>query len=258
MPHGATEVTLHRATAVDYDAGRAWQHAAWQAVLDARHRGVPAPEALALVEHTPVYTMGARGGRRHLLAAPAALQARGARVVDTDRGGDITFHGPGQLVAYPILDLNARGLRAADYVRALEQCVIDSLAPFGIEGSRRPGYPGVWVDDRGLDAKVAAVGVRIQRGVSRHGLALNVTTDLAWFDAIVPCGIAGAPVTSMARVLDAPPDVDRVLKAFSAAFERVFDAVLVEPSLSDSLLPPPGGGAGAGGEGVRPRIEVPA
>ena len=151
------------------------------------------------------------------------LAARGAEVVAVDRGGDVTFHGPGQLVSYPILDLHTRDLRAGDYVRLLEQTVIDTLERFDVRGERVRGRPGVWVGR----AKVAAIGVRVARGVSTHGLALNVDTDLAWFDAIVPCGIADAEVTSMARLLGAPPLFDQVVDAYRAAFEHRFDSRLV-------------------------------
>ncbi len=152
------------------------------------------------------------------------LEAMGAQVVDCDRGGDVTFHGPGQLVAYPILDLHARGLHAGDYVRALEECVIRTLAAFGASGERVPGRPGVWAGG----GKVAAIGVRIERGVSRHGLALNVSTDLAWFDAIVPCGLPDASATSMRRLLGAAPPFEAVVRAFRDAFAGVFECGLVD------------------------------
>jgi lipoyl(octanoyl) transferase len=171
-----------------------------------------------------------RARRDHLLASEAALAMRGAEVVDTDRGGDVTFHGPGQLVAYPILDLRARGLGPADYVRMLEACVIETLARFGIDADRVAGRPGVWVDSG--RAKIAAVGVRIRDGVSMHGLAVNVTTDLEWFEAIVPCGIADATVTSMARMLGAAPAHETVEDAFIDAITRVLKVyVASDPAL---------------------------
>ena len=178
-------------------------------------------EAVALLEHEAVYTLGARALRSSLRIAEADLPAP---LVETDRGGDVTWHGPGQLVAYPVLDLRARGLRAGDYVRSLEAVVIEMLTAWGIEGERVPGRPGVWVDG----AKVAAVGVRLDRGVSRHGLALNVAPDLAWFDAIVPCGIADAGVTSMGHVLGEAPSLAAVAEVMAAAFARAFDHSLVE------------------------------
>lgn len=220
-------VHLHRGRAVDYERALRWQRAATDAVLAARP-GSRGAEALALIEHAPVYTLGRRGNREHVLAGPAELRARGAELIATDRGGDVTFHGPGQLVAYPILDLRRRGVGAAEYVRALESSVIETLAAFALRGERVAGRPGVWVGP----AKIAAIGVRIDRGVSRHGLALNVSTDLSWFDAIVPCGIADAGVTSMARELGEAPAFDAVVHSFCRAFARSFDVRLVEADAS--------------------------
>ena len=212
-------VRMWRAGRVEYDRALAWQHARSRA-LAAGDEG----EALALLEHPPVYTLGARGNRTNLLATPDALVARGAAVVPTDRGGDITFHGPGQLVAYPILDVRGRGLGAATYVRRLETVIIDTLAAFAIDAERVEGRPGVWVEG----AKIAAIGVRISRGISRHGLALNVSTDLEWFGQIVPCGIPDAEVTSMGLLLGSPPPMRDVEDAMAAAFERAFAMRLVE------------------------------
>jgi lipoyl(octanoyl) transferase len=165
---------------------------------------------ILLVEHDPpVITVSARKtARQHLIATPAQLEAAGVVVRETDRGGDITYHGPGQLVVYPILDLNAVGLRLHGYMRFLEQAVIDVLASFGIKGRRDPEATGVWVGGEGAPAaKICAMGVRVSRWVSMHGLALNVTTNLEHFDLIVPCGLAGRSVTSMQRELGAacPP-----------------------------------------------------
>ena len=185
-------------------------------------------EAFALIEHEPVYTMGRRGGRSSMLLAPEAMPAP---VVDIERGGDLTWHGPGQLVGYPILDLRHRELRAADYVRELEALLVEILATFRLEAGVVAGRPGVWVDG----AKIAAIGVAIRGGVSSHGFALNVAPDLAWYDAIVPCGLADASVTSMAAVLGAPPAVEDVAAVTRAAFERRFDARLVDADPSALL-----------------------
>ena len=215
-------IDVWRPGRVAYAAALAWQHTHERLLLEDR-----GPEALALLEHHPVYTLGARGERRHLLAAEGALRARGAAVVETDRGGDITFHGPGQLVAYPILHLRNRGLGAADYVRTLEQAVIDTLAALTVEATRVRGRPGVWVPATGgAPAKIAAVGVRVRRGVSTHGLALNVSTDLAWFDAIVPCGLADAGVTSLQHLLGEAPPMHHVEDLLAAALARLLDADL--------------------------------
>lgn len=221
-------VRLWRPGVVEYDVALAWQRARSEALA----AGVEG-ESIALLEHPPVYTLGARGNREHLLTTPDALAARGASVVSTDRGGDITFHGPGQLVAYPILNVRGRSLGAATYVRRLEAVIIDTLDAFGIVAARVEGRPGVWVDD----AKIAAIGVRITRGISRHGLALNVSTDLAWFGAIVACGIPDAEVTSMDRLLGGAPPMRVVEDAMARAFERAFGARLVEEGDSPVAAP---------------------
>jgi lipoate-protein ligase B len=179
-----------------------------------------ADERILLVEHPPVVTLGRRPGViRHLVAPPDRLAELGVELVQSDRGGDITFHGPGQIVAYPIVRLNAHGLSVGGYVHALEHAVVDTLADFGIAARRDEGAVGVWADDgNGTStlAKVCAVGVRIRRGVSLHGLALNVTTDLRYFGLIVPCGLAGRPVTSVRKLLgDAAPTIDRVRAGLS-------------------------------------------
>ncbi len=223
-----TATLLHRPGAVDYLEALAWQQQHAEAV-----RTGEALETLAVLQHPPVYTLGMRAAIRgineHLLVAPEVLERRGASIVPTDRGGDITFHGPGQLVAYPILDLKRRGLGPASYVRMLEGVLIETLAHFDIEAARVAGRPGVWVDG----AKVAALGVRVRGGVSTHGIALNVATDLEWFDLIVPCGIADAGVTSMARVLGSAPAHETVEDAFIEVFARVFE---VEFVTSDAVL----------------------
>jgi lipoate-protein ligase B len=221
-------IALHRADDVDYRFALDWQIAASGAVRAARGGGAspeaPSPEALALIQHRPVFTLGARADGSNVLATPAALAARGAEVIEVDRGGDVTFHGPGQLVAYPILDLHARGVGGVEHVRMLEQTVIDTLSAFDLAAELVRGRPGVWVNG----AKVAAVGVRVQRGVSRHGLALNVDPDLGWFDAIIPCGIADAEVTSMARLLGAAPAFEDVVIAYRAAFEARYGSRLIQ------------------------------
>lgn len=200
---------------VPYAEALDWMHARAEAVRASGR------EAVALLEHEPVYTLGARATRGGLRLLEAALPAP---LVEADRGGDVTWHGPGQLVLYPVLDLHTRGLRAGDYIRALEGVAIETLAAWGIEGVRVARRPGVWVDG----AKIAAVGVRIDRGVSRHGLAVNVAPDLAWFDAIVPCGIEDAGVTSMAVVLRDAPGLAAVAEAMAAVFAEAFDVAVAE------------------------------
>jgi lipoate-protein ligase B len=149
-----------------------------------------------LVEHEPVYTLGQRSDPTHLLVGEAELRLSGAEVVWVDRGGDVTWHGPGQITGYPILDLSRRGRDLHRHVAVLEQTMIDLCASYGVTAERKKGMPGVWVGER----KIAALGVKVsRRWVSYHGFALNVSCDLAWFERIVPCGLHGYAVTSLER-----------------------------------------------------------
>jgi lipoate-protein ligase B len=182
-------------------------------------------DTLLLLEHPHTYTCGRSGGRDHILISESELQARGIVVLDVDRGGDITYHGPGQLVAYPILCLTEEG-RTADYrayLRSLEQVLINTLANFSIGSRRFPGYSGVWVGGEGTEEKIAAIGVKVNgRGVTTHGVALNVSTDLQYFTYIVPCGITGKGVSSMQRLTMKPLDMEEVKAAFARNFCDVF------------------------------------
>jgi len=243
----ASPVLLDRFGTLLYADALAWMRDAHAALA------AGGPERLALLQHDPVYTIGARGadggGREHLLVPAAELAARGAALEQVDRGGDITFHGPGQLVAYPVLDLRRRGLRAADYVRALEATVIGALRAVGVPAEGIPGRPGVWTAGGrpgGTPEKIAAVGVRIRRGISQHGLALNVSTDLGWFDAIVPCGIRDAGVTSLERVLGRRVPIAEAEAALARAFEQRFDATLVEEEPGAGARPAAAAVAGRG------------
>ena len=202
----------------DYRDAARWQLERAAAVADGS-----AAEAVLLLQHLPVYTMGRRGGREHVRAAESALAAP---IVDSDRGGDITFHGPGQLVAYPILNLRERGLSVARHIRLLEQTMIDTAAAFGIAAERRRGQPGCWVGER----KLGCVGVRVSRGVATHGLALNVSTKLAWFEAIVPCGIKGAHMTSLSEQLGRTAPIDEAGDILLAALADNFALRLASPT----------------------------
>lgn len=178
-------------------------------VLAARESGNPVIGRILLVEHDPpVITVSKRAGASsHLLATPELLAERGVTVAETDRGGDITYHGPGQLVVYPIVDLNHLRLGLHDYMRLLESAVIECCAKYGVSAERDAGATGVWVDG----SKVCAMGVRVRRWVTMHGLAINVTTNLDHFDLIVPCGLVGRSVTSLSRLLgDACPGMAEV------------------------------------------------
>jgi lipoate-protein ligase B len=158
--------------------------------------------------------MGRRATPDHVLLPPDELARRGVELVETDRGGDVTFHGPGQVVGYPILDLRRRGLGAHTYLRFLEETLLGVLGTYGIRAFRDPVHTGVWTDQ----GKIAAMGIRVSAGVSLHGFALNVLTDLAGFGLIVPCGIRGRPVASMDRILGRKPGVDEVMDRIEAAF----------------------------------------
>jgi lipoate-protein ligase B len=176
------------------------------------------PDVLLFVEHPPTYTLGRSGRREHLLVDPENPAALEAGFVETDRGGDITFHGPGQVVGYPILDLRRWAADVHQYLRALEEVLILALGRYGIEASREAGYTGVWH----TAGKLAAIGVRVSRWVTSHGFALNVNTDLDYFSRIVPCGIVGRSVSSMAKVLEAPVSPESVRDEISSSFGSVF------------------------------------
>lgn len=176
------------------------------------------PDLLLLNEHPPTYTIGRSGRSSHLLWDEVERARWGIELVEVDRGGDITYHGPGQLVGYPILHLDRVGRDVHEYMRRLEQMLIDCLAGFGIEAGRRRGLTGVWVGQE----KVAAMGVRVSRWVAMHGFALNVDPDLSHFGGIVPCGISQGGVTSIARLLDRPVDLQEVIPSLIGAFESVF------------------------------------
>lgn len=184
------------------------------------------PDTLLLLEHPPVYTTGRRGAGANLRLPETAL---GAPLIETDRGGDITFHGPGQLIAYPIIDLRAAGLTVVSYVRALEETIIRTCRAYGIESGTECGLTGVWVGDQ----KIAAIGVRVGKPagaeggwVTGHGLALNVDVDLAWFERIVPCGIADRGVTSIKALAGERPAIADVAERLARDFSAVFGASL--------------------------------
>jgi len=194
-----------------------------------------AGDTLLLLEHPHVYTLGRRGGAEDVLADAVELGALGARVVQTDRGGEATYHGPGQLVGYPILDLRALGLGPVEYVRTLEWVIIGSLAEYGIAGHRAGGRTGVWTagdpDAPVRDGanppgwKMAAIGVRVSRGVSMHGFALNVSTDVSYFSHIVPCGMPGLDVSSVSLELGRPVEV---LDAARVVARKLAEALRLE------------------------------
>ncbi len=210
---------------MDYRSAWALQEQAHAGLLDG------GDERLFLVEHPPVITFGRRPGiKQNLIASPEMLARRGVQVVPSDRGGDITFHGPGQLVAYPIIRLADHRLSVSGYVHTLEKIIIHLLQTFGVGAQVDPAAVGVWTATPTCGAaKVCAIGVRVRRGATLHGLALNVSTDLSFFDLIVPCGLANRPVTSLTQLLgDRAPS----MSAVKAELVRQFEATLGRPMSS--------------------------
>jgi lipoyl(octanoyl) transferase len=211
-----------------------------RAIAAARRSGELADDAVLLLEHPPVYTMGRQGEARHLGEGPASLVEAGAEFVEVDRGGSVTFHGPGQLVAYPVVRLAglfpipghpAHG-DVIRYLRALEGALIATAAAYGVEVTRRPPFTGVWSGDR----KLGAIGVKLAAGVTTHGVALNVVTDLSWFDRIVPCGIDGSGVASL-ETLGAPGHTpEQVAPVLAGAFAAAFGLRLGTAGSLDAQL----------------------
>lgn len=212
------------------------QTAEMERVLAARASGKAAPGTLLFVEHPPVITVSRRpDAARHILASREQLASQGVEIAETDRGGDITYHGPGQLVVYPILDLNLLNLGLHAYMRLLEDVVIDVCDVFGVTAEREAGATGVWVPQPAdaKPAKICAMGVRVRRWVSMHGLALNVTTNLEHFALIVPCGLVGRRVTSLQRELGAAcPSMHEVKNAMSLVFTQRVGAAFTAAAAS--------------------------
>jgi lipoyl(octanoyl) transferase len=234
---------------VDYASGLILQ----KRLVEARHAGVIG-NTLLLLEHPPVLTLGRNSDRANVLASDEFLAYRGVEIHEINRGGDVTYHGPGQLVGYPILDLrsftvgdSARRLGAVDYVRLLEEVMIRACADFGVRTQRIAGRTGVWTIAGGasstnarLEKKIAAIGIHISRGITSHGFAFNVTTDLRDFELIVPCGIADRSVTSLELEADAdtqpPATMENVANSISRHFGRIFEHQVLWLESVDDLL----------------------
>jgi lipoyl(octanoyl) transferase len=243
---------------LDYATGLRLQ----QSLVEMRKSG-QVGDVLLLLEHSPVITLGRNARRENLLASPELLARKGVELFESDRGGDITFHGPGQLVGYPIFDLRGFQPRigAVEFVRRLEEVLIRSCADFGVASERVKGLTGVWTtpsvpvilsegrvnqprpeskdlvfpDDKN-QAKIAAIGVHISRGVTSHGFALNVNTDLEYFQLIVPCGIASKPVTSLAQEIQAEMNLDDVARSVAGHFAQSFASDVQWVETLDALL----------------------
>jgi len=199
---------------IDYAAGLALQRE-----RVAQRKAGAIPDTLLLLEHPHVYTLGRNARRENVLVSPAFLKSRGAEVFETDRGGDVTYHGPGQLVGYPILDLAQHRRDIAWFMRSLEEVFIRVAADYGFEAGRAAGATGVWVGNE----KLVAMGVHISRWVTSHGFAFNVNTDLRYFDWIVPCGLRDKGVTSIERLSGRPADMNVARERVVGHFGRVFD-----------------------------------
>ena len=192
-----------------------------QQINQARRNGA-IPDTVIFLEHHTCFTVGRKGGFDHILVSDEGLEKAGIRVYESDRGGDITYHGPGQLVCYPILDLNGYGRDVHLYARQMEEVLIRTLASFGIKAGRKEQYPGVWVEN----AKIGAEGIAIQNWVTMHGVSLNVCPELKNFALIVPCGISALGVTSMEQVLGYPVDMALVRREMRNQFSQIFNLVL--------------------------------
>jgi lipoate-protein ligase B len=223
---------------LSYDAAYQIQCDRHQQVLAWRDTDAPTLGVILAVEHHPVITVSRRAAASsHVLASPATLDRAGVTLRETDRGGDVTYHGPGQAVLYPILDLNRLRLGLHDYMRLLEQSVIDACATWGVRGEREAGATGVWVNGE----KLCAFGVRVRRWISTHGLALNVNPDLGHFGLIVPCGLAGRSVTSLRRLMgNNHPSMAQTTSTLTATLKSRLEARIAEiTSRQREDSPPP-------------------
>jgi len=217
-------------------------------LVDAVHEG-QIGNTLVLLEHPPVLTLGRNASRANILASDEFLAYRGVEVHEINRGGDVTYHGPGQLVGYPIFDLRSftPRLGAVDFVRRMEEALIRSCGDFGVPTARVPGRTGVWTLAGGSvqEKKIAAIGVHISRGITSHGFAFNVTADLRDFELIVPCGIADRAVTSLELEADPPPAMEAVRNSVARQFGRIFNCQVLSVESLDALLAQVGEPAGA-------------
>ena len=230
---------------IDYATGLRLQ----QRLVELRKAGAVG-DVLLLLEHTPVITLGRNAKVANVLASPQQLATKGVELFECDRGGDVTFHGPGQLVAYPVFDLsgltsktpNRKHLGAIEYVRNLEEVLIRTCHRYGIATTRVTGLTGVWTEEqeRKPQAKIAAIGVHISRAITSHGFALNVNTDLTYFNLIIPCGITSKPVTSIERELHGTVSLPEVASTVVKIFAEVFESPIRQVENLDALVHPTG------------------
>ncbi len=215
------------------DIGITEYAAAWdlQKALHHERVSLSIPDTVLFTEHFNTYTIGKSGGDDHLLATEEELRDGNVSVFKIDRGGDITYHGPGQIVCYPIIDLNNYYLDIHRYMRDLEEVVIRTLDQFGIKAHREPEYTGVWVDSE----KICAIGVKVSRWVTMHGFAFNVNTDLSYFGRIIPCGIFHKGVTSLSQLLERTIDISEVKKVVAEKFAEVFQTEIESASFEQFI-----------------------
>lgn len=218
-------IRVYRAGRTDYERAHRWQ----KALVERRFAG-EIGDVLLLLEHPPTYTCGRSTQLGHL-PAPVFLKESGAQLVEIERGGSITYHGPGQLVGYPIVDLRARGRDVHRYLRDLEELLIETLGPLGLQGERREGLTGVWVGGE----KVAAIGIYVSRWIASHGFALNIAPDLDFFRHMRPCGLDGAQVNSLSGLLGRCVERDEVEKVLLAAVQKVFGPYVEQEHLDELL-----------------------
>lgn len=192
--------------------------------ISKKENAQPTTNYLILCEHQPVFTLGKSGKRENIIATDEELNAE---FYQTNRGGDVTFHGPGQLVVYPILDLDTFKIGLAHYIELLEEAIIQSIAPYGLKGERIADAAGIWLRDAKGDRKIGAIGVKASKSVVMHGIAININTDLSYFDKIVPCGIKDKGVTSLEKEIGKQTSLEDYKKNFLAAFKKVFGAELI-------------------------------
>lgn len=214
---------------IDYQTAWDRQEALLQAGVKAKGAGLPTEHFLLFCEHPAVYTLGKSGNEANVLMSQTAMEEQQIQYFKTNRGGDITFHGPQQVVGYPILDLEHFYTDIGRYLRELEAVIIDTLAVYGIEGGRSKGETGVWIDaDKpGRERKICAMGVRCSRWITMHGFALNVNTDLSYFNNIIPCGIQNKQVTSLQKELGRAVDFEDVKIQLKSSFAKIFNCTLV-------------------------------
>ena len=235
MSHKPT-VRVRQLGLVTYEAATALQQDLFQQTIDQKIHNrrnpdgqTPTAHHLLFVEHPPVYTLGKSGDKNNLLVNNTTLKEKGASFFKTNRGGDITYHGPGQIVGYPILDLDNFFTDIHKYLRFLEEAIIMTLKDYGLKGERSVGETGVWLDvGTPFARKICAMGVKASRWVTMHGFALNVTTDLSYFDHIIPCGIQGKAVTSLAKELNRAVPFKEVKDKLKVHFAQLFEAELNE------------------------------